>query len=233
MVEDRFVKLANNYAEYFNEVFEKLGFNYGDFQRSMFITVEKNFPKYRQANILDVGCGDGETLQPFVDVGCINLTGIDLNPEMLEVAKKRFGKKAKLLQADATDLSMFKKGDFDIVLTGACIHNIPTKDRVKFWKELNRISPKIFVAGEKIADPDPKRHNKYYKNEVNSIIEVYNSHKLPEVAEEWVKHYECDEEEKMTLLEIQKAIGQKYNLSVVAEFGMYKTVVAIRKEDTK
>lgn len=154
MAEDRFKELSNDYAEYFGEVFALQGFSYGDFQNSIFNEVEKlNLAK--NASLLDIGCGDGESIAPFVNVGYSNLVGIDLNQAMLESAKKRFGEKVKLFQEDATNMIRFNKDDFEVIITGACIHNIPKNQRKLFWNELIRLNPRVFIAAEKITDPDP------------------------------------------------------------------------------
>ena len=90
---------------------------------------------FKNSSILDIGCGDGETLAQFVKVNCINLTGIDLNEEMLESAKKKFGEKVKLLKVDATKLDLFEPNEFEIIISALCIHNIPRTKRKDFWKD--------------------------------------------------------------------------------------------------
>ena len=229
MSKDRFTKISHNYAELFTEVFAEQGLDYIKFQRSAIEAVSKHYPLFKTASILDIGTGDGETIAPFVKAGCTNLTGIDLNPDMIKSSKERFGSRIKLLQADARNLEMFKTKQFDIIITGICIHNIPRNERKLFWKELLRLDPKIFVAAEKIADPDPVKHKKYYDSETNAVIEVYkNRHKLDEAAQEWIDHYKYDEREKLTIEEIELALSSRYHVKLVFEMGMNKTIIAIR-----
>ncbi len=231
MQKDRFKKLSDNYSEYFEEVYAEQGFSYEKSQRSVLEAVKSKYSSFKTAPILDIGCGSGATLMPFITAGCTNLTGLDLNKEMLESAKRRLGPKVKLIKADATNLSLFKPRQFDIITTCMCIHNIPFKQRKLFWKELLRLKPKIFVAAEKIADPDPYKHKRSYQREVNAIIKVYrDKYKLDDVAKEWVEHYVYDEREKLTLEEIKKELSKFYDLSITSEIAMCKTVLAIRKE---
>ncbi len=230
MTKDRFVKLSENYGKYYGEVFEELGFSYGDMQRSIFNTIVEVYPNFKKANILDIGCGDGESLAPFVDAGCTNLTGIDLNDNMIKASKKRFGGKVRLLKMDATDLSAFKADEFEIIIAAVSIHNIPFEERKFFWKELLRLKPKFFVAAEKIADRDARKHKENYEKEINAIIKIYKQkYNLPGVCEEWIKHHEYDEKEHLTLDEIKNFLQVNYNISLIEEFGMCKTILAAKK----
>jgi|GEM_PF-3595182 len=226
---DRFEKISSNYGELFTEVFSEQGLDYKKFQESVLENVKKLEPNFKELAILDVGIGDGETSEPFLKVGCKNVVGIDLNPEMLEAAREKFGDSIKLIKMDATKME-FKTGEFPIIITGAAIHNISKKDRENFWKELIRLSPEIFVSAEKIADPDSEKHLKYFNDEVKAIVKVYGEkHGLLEAEKEWIEHYADDERERLDLDEIKKNIGDKYDVEAVFEMGMYKTVVAKKK----
>ena len=90
--EDRFEKISNNYGELFSEVFAEQGLDYVKLERSVFEVVDQTHPDLNTP-VLDIGTGDGATIEPFVRAGYTNLTGIDLNPQMLEANKKRFGER--------------------------------------------------------------------------------------------------------------------------------------------
>ena len=229
MNQDRFQKISNNYGELFAEVFAEQGLDYKKFEESVFEQVKKNEPSFREMSILDIGIGDGETSEPFLRAGCRRVVGIDLNQQMLDATKEKFGDSVKLILMDATELS-FSTGEFPIIITGATIHNILKKDRINFWKELLRLSPKLFVSAEKIADSDSERHRYFLQREVEAIKKVYGErHNLHEAEKEWIGHYKYDEQEKLELKEIEDSIGEEYNIDVVFEMGLYKTVVATKK----
>ena len=229
-MEDRFKKLSDNYGKLFNEVWEEQGLNGKELEESVYIAVKDYFGNSKDKKILDIGVGDGETIAPFVKEGYKNLVGVDLNPKMIKASKKRFDNKVKLISANATSLNMFKRKEFDAIITALCIHNISKEERTLFWKELLRLSPEIFVAAEKIADSDPIKHKKSYENEIKAIIKVYKEkHNLPEISDEWIKHYEVDEKEKLTIEEIKEALSESYNLEIIKELGMCKTIVATKK----
>lgn len=72
--------------------------------------------------ILDVACGTGLWLeilaQQFSDAA---LFGVDRVPAMLEVAQRRLGQRATLLEADAAELP-FESGRFQLVTTTNALH---------------------------------------------------------------------------------------------------------------
>lgn len=64
-------------------------------------------------NILDMGCGNGRTLN-FLYRPEWNLTGIDFIPEAIHIAKKKLGNKATLLISDMTDTKL-ESFSYDVV----------------------------------------------------------------------------------------------------------------------
>ena len=227
---DRFEKISTDYSELFLEVFDDQGMDYNKLQRSVFESVAQVESNFRDLPILDIGVGDGATSADFIQAGCTKLTGIDLNQEMVDATNIRFGNKMRLFKMNAIEMSLFAEGDFDIIITGAAIHNIPTVDRKKFWKELLRLNPRTFVIMDKIKDPNPEKHKADYDKEIAAIRKIYGErHNLREAEAEWVAHYEHDDEEALGLQEIIENIGNEYEVSVTFEMGLCKTVTAKRK----
>lgn len=64
--------------------------------------------------LLDIGCGTGMSLVPFMDQG-MSLTGIDPSPYMLDQAAKRLGSRVDLHRGSAEDLP-FDDNAFDTAL---------------------------------------------------------------------------------------------------------------------
>lgn len=64
--------------------------------------------------LLDIGCGTGLSLEPFVDLG-MNLTGIDPSAYMLDKAAERLGHRVDLHRGTAEDLP-FDDNSFDTAL---------------------------------------------------------------------------------------------------------------------
>ena len=53
--------------------------------------------------VLDIGCGIGMNFRPLIDEG-LQVTGLDASPYMLDIAEKKFGKRADLHRGNAEDL---------------------------------------------------------------------------------------------------------------------------------
>lgn len=230
-MEDRFKDISRDYGELFIEVFEEEGLNYLELERSAFLAIKNIYgDSRRDLSLLDIGIGDGETVSPFLENDWENVTGIDLNSEMIEKSKEKFGNKIRLIQMDATDMGDFREGSFDIITTGMCIHNISKNKRKLFWNEIKRLRPEVFVAVEKVADENPEKHKRMYDDEVAAIKKVYGEkHGLKEAEASWVKHYEDDEAEKLTMDEVESALSDDYDIENVFEMGMYKTLVLKKK----
>ena len=221
---DRFEKISDDYAAMWNQVYAAQNLSYADFENSIFEQVAK-IADFKNLPILDLGCGDGETSAEFIEAGCKNVTVFDLNQIMLDQCAARFGDKVELVQGDVTDLSRFAPGQFPVIITGATFHNIPVEVRPKVWAEIKRLRPTLFVIGDKISDPNPAKQAEYYDNEVAAINAVFGAkYGLADVAAEWVSHYEYDRREQLFVSEIEAALSDLYDINIVFEMGMIKTL---------
>ena len=77
-----------------------------------------------EIKILDLSCGTGELLQELYNKskGQIELYGLDISEEMLEMAKKKLPSKITLVQGDVHNLP-FKSEKFDYVLCTEAFHH--------------------------------------------------------------------------------------------------------------
>ncbi len=74
------------------------------------LMIEMLHPRFGQ-RILDIGCGAGASLMPFIGKG-IQLTGVDPSPYMLDLAIKKIGHRVDFHRAHAEDLP-FDDNSFD------------------------------------------------------------------------------------------------------------------------
>jgi ubiquinone/menaquinone biosynthesis C-methylase UbiE len=78
--------------------------------------------------LLDLGCGTGAAARYVAREKQFDVTGVDIDPGQLELARTRAGEAAtrmRFLEADATSLP-FHDRTFDIVLSFMAMHHVPS-----------------------------------------------------------------------------------------------------------
>lgn len=88
--------------------------------------------------VLEIGCGIGTLSSYLADKYKWKVTGIDLDPEQIEKAKKyhRESEYPKFIETDATKLP-FENNEFNMVLSFDVLHHIPNCN--KALDEINRV----------------------------------------------------------------------------------------------
>ncbi|HYP28398.1 MAG TPA: class I SAM-dependent methyltransferase [Blastocatellia bacterium] len=88
------------------------------------------FDDYPGKRLLEVGCGTGTDLLQFARGGAL-VTGFDLTPRSIEIARRRFevyGLAGEFANGDAENLS-FADETFDVVYSFGVIHHTPDTER--------------------------------------------------------------------------------------------------------
>jgi len=91
--------------------------------------------------VLDVGTGPGRFGAFFAERGC-QVTGVDLNPDMLEIARensrrRQLESRFEVVHGSAEDLSRFGDGAFDVVLCMELFDHLPDLGRA--LSEMRRV----------------------------------------------------------------------------------------------
>lgn len=105
--------------------------------------------------ILDLGCGTGALTLRAAQKGA-KVKGIDINPQMLEIAQKQAIKKnllksVNLFEMGVAELESEKSNDYDVVMSGLCFSELTESELIFTLKEINRIlkpSGLLLVADE-------------------------------------------------------------------------------------
>ena len=88
----------------------------------------KTFQKFglviKDADILEVGCGNGYAASLITAQGPRSYTGLDIMPEQLEIARSRGLEGASFVEGSADDLSLFPDRRFDAVLDFCILHHV-------------------------------------------------------------------------------------------------------------
>ncbi len=80
------------------------------------------FREHRGERVLEIGCGTGCDLLQFAKHGAV-ATGVDITREHIGLARKRVGRLAHVLFADATQLP-FDTASFDYVYSHGVLHHL-------------------------------------------------------------------------------------------------------------
>jgi len=99
--------------------------------------------------ILDVGTGPGgllEALAAHFDAKGVEteLLGVDLSADYVAMARERLGDRARVIQADATDLPM-EADRFDVATTTLMMHHLPPPVRTEMVAELGRVCRSVYI----------------------------------------------------------------------------------------
>jgi ubiquinone/menaquinone biosynthesis C-methylase UbiE len=93
-------------------------------------------PKLDGLDILDAGCGHGWYAEYFIQHGA-RVTGIDRSERMVDIARQRLGKTARLIHGDASDLPMLGDASFDLVVSPLVLHYV--EDLRRMFSEWARV----------------------------------------------------------------------------------------------
>ncbi len=117
-----------------------------------------------KGNLLDVACGDGKFMAMINHDHKYHVTGVDIFPPYLTLAKKT-GVYDRLVKSDIKKLP-FKKREFDIVFCSQAIEHLSKKQGFEFIDQLERISRKKVVIITPAGDlpQDPYDGNSYQRH---------------------------------------------------------------------
>ncbi len=93
----------------------------------------------KDSRILEIGCGEGGNIPPFLELGC-EVVGVDLNTKQINNAKVYIAEAVpnaniRLLNEDIYEVSTDEIGLFDVIMLRDVIEHIPHQD--KFLKHLH------------------------------------------------------------------------------------------------
>ncbi len=115
--------------------------------------IEKHKRLYPETSVLEIGCGEGGNLKPFVDLGC-KCTGIDLNGLQIENAKRFFAShmnvhKTSFICSDIYDITPPPSADqrFDVIMMRDVIEHIHNQEKfMGFLKGFLKNDGVVFCA---------------------------------------------------------------------------------------
>jgi len=119
------------------------------------------FQNFREARLLEVGCGMGTDLLQFARAGA-RCVGIDLTPRSIEISRHRFklyGADGSFMISDGEHLP-FRDGSFDVVYSNGVLHHTP--DTARAIREVHRVLRPGGLAKVML----------YHRNSLNYWVEI-------------------------------------------------------------
>lgn len=108
------------------------------------------------SSVIDLGCGTGALVFNLSKI-CKSVIGVELSSRMIAFAekKKKFNyiKNVYFIHSDATNLSQFKKHQFDYAVISMVLHEALPKLRSGIINEAKRIAKKIIIADYSVPQP--------------------------------------------------------------------------------
>lgn len=148
-----------------------------DESKGQFLKDEEIFESFTPTNVLDVGCGNGNSLESIVSRFNCNGSGVEPSSEAIELLKHKFkdSKKMSFYSSSAHSLP-FEIDSFDLVWAWSVLHWVGRNEYLQALGELVRVSSKYLIIMDFVADEDyrtPYRHDKNfytYKMDFESAI---------------------------------------------------------------
>lgn len=103
-----------------------------------------------QISVLEIGCGEGGNLKPFLDLGC-KCTGIDLNVNQIENAKIYYQQHPHLPNLDLISEDIYNmehlNDQFDLIMLRDVIEHIPNQEQfMNFVKKFLKKNGVLFFG---------------------------------------------------------------------------------------
>lgn len=112
-------------------------------------TIEKIMQRYKLKSVLDLSCGTGSQVF-WLAKRAYELVGVDINSQMLKVAKNKAKKEKLSLKFIKGDMRTSQLGKFDVVIT--IFNSIGHLSKVDFAKALQNINRNLKPNGLYIFD---------------------------------------------------------------------------------
>jgi len=145
--------------------------------------IEKTKELQPGVNVMEIGCGEGGVLLPFIEKGCY-CVGVDLNPLRIDLANEFLSAevnngRAQFVYKNVYDEDFLAKfsGFFDLIILKDAIEHIPDQEKfIPYLKNFLRAGGQIYFGFPPWYMPFGG-HQQVCRNKVASVLPYY--HILP------------------------------------------------------
>lgn len=112
--------------------------------------IEKSMNVNEKTTVLEIGCGEGGNLKPFLDRKCKRICGIDLSERKIGIARDFYseienGKRVEFICEDIYETETL--GEFDLIICRDVIEHIHNQEKfMDFVKKFLKPAGKFFLA---------------------------------------------------------------------------------------
>jgi len=162
----------------------------------------------KRTSVLEIGCGEGGNLKPFLDLGCERIVGVDFSPGKIKNANCFFSDhpRKKYIQFVSADIYKVDDiGQFDIIITRDVLEHIHGQEEfMGYVKKFLKPGGKFFLGFPPWQNPYGG-HQQMCNSKILSKLPYF--HILPKTIYKFVlKSFGEDDNKIAGLLEI-KATG--------------------------
>ena len=163
-------------------------------------------PINENTSVLEIGCGEGGNLKPFLDIGCSRIVGVDLSEGKIEKANEFFADhpNKSMIEFICDDIYNIEDlGTFDLILTRDVLEHIHGQEKfMGFVKKFLKPKGKFFLGFPPWYNPFGG-HQQICESKVLSKLPYF--HILPAPIYGLILKAFGESEEKITaLLEIKE-----------------------------
>jgi SAM-dependent methyltransferase len=136
-------------------------------------------PAVRGKRILDAGCGPGTYTQWLVEQGAVAV-GVDVSPKMVELARRKVGKRAEIRLVDLRQpLDFFEDRSLDGIMSSLVVHYIEDWDTLfgEFYRILKSPGFMVLSAGHPYTDFNIAGGEDYFSTEL--VIDTWRGFGIP------------------------------------------------------
>ncbi|OEC88354.1 MULTISPECIES: class I SAM-dependent methyltransferase [Methanobacterium] len=179
---------ADNYKEKSKKSFNQQAENYdagyyGKHANALYNTVLQKLNQFSFNKLLDVGCGTGNLLSLISSKYEVQIVGIDLSPEMLNIARNKLDETADLRLCDSESLP-FNDNSFDMVICTDSFHHYPNPANVLAEvKRVLKAGGNFIIADPWLATPFRQFANIFMPFNKDGDIKIYGESEIRKLLE--------------------------------------------------
>jgi ubiquinone/menaquinone biosynthesis C-methylase UbiE len=179
-------------------------------ERALGEVLTKHFDKRVEGRfrVLDLGCGTGITSEVALNADPrIYVDAIDNEEVMVRQCRSKLSKhilagRANVHLIDAVNSQRCLIGEYDAVISGFMIHNLPKNERSLVVNAAYCLLGEggIFVNADKIAHDKQREHAKHFAWQMNQF-KKFDKIERQDLRKYWEDHYERDNKDDLKLTE--------------------------------